>query len=336
MSGAVEQARWFSYGRQQLNRAGRDPEGVLRDVVAVPSSHPSAPLALLARCEPLTPDAFRELDALRLPAMRGSIQLLSRKTAHLAFAAIAPSAQAEADALEDYGLSREEHAELRPRLLAAAIEPRTARELRQAVCTDRPLAPVLSALTREGSLVRLGAHGLRSNEVFYVAAHIPRADPEEALGWLCGEYLRAYGPARREDFAWWAGIPADRADAALAGLATEELGDGLLLLSADMAAFTRATELRGTVDLLPKADPYVMGYAPDGRGRFADPDGVAQLYDARGDGRPTVLVDGSAAGTWGVRPDGGLEFELDLFESPTPAVRAALDGRAAAIRALLS
>lgn len=336
MTPATERARWFSYGRQRLNRAGRDPDGVLRDVVAVHSAHPTAPLSLLARCEPLTADAFRALDALRLPAMRGTIHLLPRDLAHLAFAATPPAADAEAEALEQLALSADEYARLRSGLLAAAREPRTARELREEVAADRPLAPVLATLTREGVLVRLGAHGLRSNELFYVAAHVPPADPGEALAWLAGEYLRAYGPARREDFAWWAGVPAGRAATALASVETEELGDGLLLRSADVPAFERAAALRDTVDLLPRWDAYTMGYAPDGRGRFADPDVLGHLYDAGGDGRPVVLVDGSAVGTWGVRPGGGLELELELFEPPSPSVRAVLDERAAAIRALLS
>jgi hypothetical protein len=335
VSGLAEQARWFSYGRQRLNRAGRDPEGVLRDVIGVSSAHPTAPLSLLARCEPLTPDAYRDLDAVRLPAMRGAIHLLPRETAHLAFAAVPPMANPQAEALEHYGLSPEEYAALRSRILGAAREPRTARELREAAGTERPLAAVLAALTREGVLIRLGAHGLRSNELFYVAGHVGAADRDESLAWLAGQYLRAYGPARPEDFAWWAGVPHEAAYSALERVGTEALEEGLLLRAEDVPAFERAAPLRGTVDLLPRGDVYTMGYAPNGRGRLGDPDLVAELYDEGGDGRPVVLVDGSAIGTWGVRPGDGMEFELNLKERPTPSVHRALDDRAAAIRVLL-
>lgn len=336
MSAAVEQARWFSYGRQRLNRAGRDPQAVLSDVVGVHSTQPTAPLSLLARCEPLTADAFRDLDALRLPAMRGSIHLLPRATAHLAFAAVPAPTGIDAARREQQGLTEAAYADLRTRLLDAAREPRSARELREEVAADRPLAPILAALTREGALVRLGAHGLRSNELFYVAAQLPAGDADEALAWLAGEYLRAFGPARPEDFAWWAGAPAGRAQAALASVATEALDDGWLLRAGDVAAFERAAPLRGTVDLLPRCDVYTMGYAPGGRGRFAGPDVVEDLYDEGGDARPVVLVDGNAIGIWGVRAGSDLEFELDLYEKPSPSVHRALDDRAAAIRALLS
>ena len=325
--------RWFGYGRQRLGRSGRDPDAVLRELVGVYSAHPTAPLSLLARCEPFDSDAYRALHAVRLPAMRGSIHLLPHETAHLAFRAT----RRDRAENEDYsGLTPEEYEELRTALLSAATEPMTARELRAATGAQTTLAPVLNALTREGVLVRLGAHGLRSNELFYVAGTVAEADAAEALAWLADQYLRAFGPARVADFQWWAGVTAARAHAALATVETELLDDGLLLRRADAAAFDRAAPVTGTVDLLPKWDAYTMGYPAGARGRFADPDIAEELYDPGGDSRPVVLIDGAAAGTWGVRPGGALEFELDLYGDPGPAARAALEERAAAIRALLS
>jgi hypothetical protein len=134
-----------------------------------------------------------------------------------------------------------------------------------------------------------------------------------------------------------------RATAALAGVETEELDGALLLPAADRAAFEAAEVPRGAVDLLPKWDALSMGYAPDGRDRFADPGIVDRLYEeggggTSGDARPVVLVDGAAAGTWGARAGdgGGLELELDLFEKPGRALKAALDERLAAVAALLA
>ena len=71
-----------------------------------------------------------------------------------------------------------------------------------------------------------------------------------------------------------------------------------------------------------------MGYAPDGRDRFAEPDVVKQCYDFRGDGRPVILVDGQAAGTW-------EKGEVELFDKATPKVRKAIDERLDAVRAFL-
>ena len=333
MSEPDPRLRWFSYGRQRLGRSGRDADAVLRDLVGVYSAHPTAPLSLLARCAPFDADAYRSLHAIRLPAMRGSIHLLPEECAHLAFRATRRGPAGE----EDYSeMTPEQYEDLRERLLAAATEPMTARELRAATGTRSTLAPVLNALTREGVLLRVGAHGLRSNELFYVAATVPEADADAALAWLADEYLRAYGPARADDFRWWAGVSAGRARAALDSVETEALDAELLLRRADAAAFDAAVPVTGTVDLLPKWDCYTMGYPAGGRGRFADPDIAEELYDPGGDARPVVLIDGQAAGTWGVRPGGALEFELDLYGNPGPAARAALEARATEIRALLA
>ncbi|CAA9517345.1 MAG: hypothetical protein AVDCRST_MAG69-2848, partial [uncultured Solirubrobacteraceae bacterium] len=303
------------------------------DAVAVHSTHPTAPLSLLARCEPFDADAYRALRAVRLPAMRGAIHLLPQETAHLAFRA---TQRGPGDEQDYSGLTEQEYEELREALLAAAAQPMTARELRAATGARTTLAPVLHTLTREGVLLRLGAHGLRSNELFYVAGRVDEAAADAALGWLADEYLRAFGPARVEDFQWWAGVTAARARAALATVETEAVDDGLLLRRADAAAFDRAAPVTGTVDLLPRWDCYTMAYPAGARGRFADPDIAEALYDPGGDARPVVLIDGSAAGTWGARPGGALEFELELYGDPGPAARAALEERAAAIRGLLT
>jgi hypothetical protein len=165
--------------------------------------------------------------------------------------------------------------------------------------------------------VRVAAGGLKSGALRYVAAEIDDADADEALAWLAGEYLRAFGPARAKDFQWLAGTGAKRAKAALAEHDTRELDDGLLILAKDVAAFERTTPLAGTVDLLPKWDCLQMGYPADGRARFAHPDVAGRCYDFRGDGRPVILVDGEAAGLWeGMMPE--------YFDSAGTKVRAAV------------
>jgi hypothetical protein len=181
-------------------------------------------------------------------------------------------------------------------------------------------------MTRDGELLRIGGKGLRSNELAYVANELDEADADEALAWLAGEYLRAFGPIRAKDFQWWAGVTATRARQALADHETEELESGLLIRTEDRSKFEKAKKPTG-VDLLPKWDCYTMGYAPDGRDRFAHPDVVKECYDVRGDGRPVILVDGQAAGTW----DKGIE----LFDKATPKVRKAIDERLAAVNAFL-
>jgi hypothetical protein len=324
----IERLRAFTYQCQRLGRGAADAARALEHVIAVYSSHPSAPLSLFARAGQMDAKAFHRLDALRLPAMRQSIHLLPAKTAHLAYHATpAPPADRQ-KRMRHFKLTEKRYQELRELILKAATEPLTLPELREAVGAEPDeLKGVSAQMTRDAELVRVGATGLRSNELRYRAIELEPADPDEALEWLAGEYLRAFGPARRKDFAWWAGVGAGRAKQALAAHDTEELDGGLLIRTEDRRAFEQATPPKG-VDLLPKWDSYTMGYAPDGRDRFAHPDVVKQCYDFRGDGRPVILVDGQAAGTW----DKGVE----LFEKATPKLRQAIDERLDAVNAFLA
>ena len=327
----VERLRAFTYERQRLNRAAPNGAGALRDVIGVYSAHPSAPLSLHARAKKFDGNAFRRLDAVRLPAMRQSIHLLPRKTAHLAFRAAPAPASDRAKRFRHFKLSDKRYETLRKQLLEAAKEPRTQEELREAVNAKdaKELKGVSAQMTRDGELVRVAAgKSLRSNELRYQAATIDEADADEALAWLAGEYLRAFGPIRQKDFAWWAGVGAKRAKQALEAHETEELDDGYLVLKKDRGVFEKAKPIKGVVDLLPKWDCLQMGYAPDGRDRFAHPDVLDRCYDFRGDGIPVILIDGEAAGTWA----GG---EVELFDSATKKIRDAVAKRLDEVNAFL-
>jgi Winged helix DNA-binding domain len=325
----VEQLRAFTYERPRLGRAAPNAARALKDIVAVYSSHPSAPLSLHARARTMDAKAFHRLDVLRVPAMRQSIHLLPAATAHLAYRATPAPPADRKKRMKHFKLTENRYEELREQILKAAKEPLALPELREAVgAAAEELKGVSAQMTRDAELVRVGAEGLRSNELRYVAAQLDQADEDEALAWLAGEYLRAFGPARVKDFVWWAGVTAGRAKQALAAHETEELDGGLLVLAKDRKSFEKAKPPNQAVDLLPKWDSYTMGYAPDGRDRFADPDVVKQCYDFRGDGRPVILVDGRASGTW----DKG---EVDLFEKATAKVRKAIDERVQAVNAFL-
>jgi hypothetical protein len=330
----IDAIRRFTYHRQRLGRAAPDAPTALRDVVGVYSSHPSAPLSLYARAAAFD---FKAVDGLRLPAMRGSIHLLPRDTAHLAFRGLELPPATEASRMKYFKLTPERYAELREKTLAVAAEPRTAAELRKLVGAGDEMRYVLAAMGREGLLVRVGAEGLRSNALRWARAEIPGADPDEALAWLAGEYLRAFGPARREDFAWWAGVQPKRAQAALATVDTVELDGGLLLRRADEAELDRAPKLpRDAVDLLPKWDALTMGYPRDGRGRFAHEDVLDRCYDFRGDGNPLVLRGGEAVAAWTLRFAGKrMEVELDWFERPGAKLAKAVAGKVEDVGALL-
>ena len=332
----TERARWWSYRRQRLGRAAADAGEALREVVGVYSSHPSAPLTLAARCE-LDADAFNSLDALRLPAMRGSVFLLPAETAHLAFRAVREPGSRRSYVLKYFGLSAAEYEKRKRKVVKAAVkEPLTAKELRAITGVEKE-SMLVSLMCRDGVLRRVGAEGLRSNQLRYVAADVPEADPEEALAWLAGEYLSAFGPARVEDFTWWSGAPPKAAKAALATLETVEVEDGHLLLSKDRAAYGRVKPVpKDAVDVLPKWDAYTMGYPADGRARLVDAKHQGRLYDFRGDGLGAVLVAGRAVAAWTSRFKGRrMDVSLDPFRRLAASERDAMRERFQRIGSLL-
>ena len=342
-----EKARWWSYSRQRLGQRASGTEQALRGVVAVYSSHPTAPLSLHARANGFDETGFRRLEedrvALRLPAMRGSIHLLPRENAYLAFRATRPAMSAQRWRLQYAGVSEERYDELKSGILEITREPRTSRQIGAEI--GESLRAVIQTMTIEGVLLRVGAEALRSNALRYVASDVwlegglPDADPDEALSWLAGEYLRAFGPARTEDFRWWTGVSRERASAALGSVETVEVGEGYLLPAADRDNFeTVEPPPRDSVDLLPKWDCYTMGYAPDGRRRLVHPDLQDRVYTPAGDGLGVVLLDGEAAGAWEARfPGGGgrMQVDLALFEPPGASLRRVIEDRFEAVAALL-
>jgi hypothetical protein len=331
----LESLRAWSYQRQRLAEPAASPEAALGAVVAVYATHPTAPLALWMRTRSLTPAAYRRLDrsrkALRIPGMRGTIFLVPRGSAARIFTAVRPPAARILRSLKRHGFSTGDYERFAERILAVAQEPCRAEDLQDAAgLTGQPLGTVLRCLRYEGRLLALAGDSLHMSAHRYVATSawapdgLDAGDPSGALSWLAGEYLRAYGPARVEDFAWWAGVSKRLARTAIEQHRTVDLGDGVLLPAGDEAGFGRVKQVSGRVDLLPKWDPYTMGHAPDGRQRLVAPDVQPLVYTPigpglPGDGNPVVLVDGQVVATWTYSLKEGADVQP--FDTLGPTIR---------------
>jgi hypothetical protein len=313
-----ERLRGWTWRRQRLGRDAGDAEEALRAVLAVYSSHPSGPLSLFARAREFDADAFRALDrerALRLPGR--SVFLMPKDSAHLVFRSVLPEKRRDY-VLKYFGLTEAQYEERKRKVVAAARKkPVTAKDLRSVTGVEKE-SQLISLMARDGVIRRVGADSLRSNQLRYVTARIRKADPDEALAWVAGEYLRIFGPARLEDFAWWTSASPKRARAALATVKTAEVGDGLLIRAEDAKAFEKAEPVPdGAVDVIPKWDSLTMGYEMSGRSRFVDAKQLDRAYDFRGDGLGLVLLEGRAIGAWTSRFKGKrMEVTPDWFRKP--------------------
>jgi hypothetical protein len=329
----LERLRSWSYHRQLLGRLGATPMEALRTVVAVYSTHPTAPLALLARTRDLQRSDLAALEqqkqAVRIVAMRGSAFMVPTEMAARILAATVPSAEQLGSLLRPRGLNHEMYARLTPLVLECCSRPVTPTELRACATSDEDVYMVARVLARQGRVLRVGA-SLRTDQLKYVAtaawlgAEFALPNSAAALAWLAGEYVRAFGPVRVADFAWWAGVSHRVAAAAFAGLDLAECGDGLLILREDLTAFQRCRPLSPeAVVVLPKWDSYTMGYAPDGRQRLVEDRFLGVVYTSvagspgatAGDGLALVLQGGRAIATWAHRFSGDrLTVAVSPFE----------------------
>lgn len=349
----LERLRAWSYRRQRLDRSVEDPALALREVAAVYSSHPSAPLSLLCRTRPFAAGwlagAEEGRQVLRLPGPRGSIHLMPAETAPRIFAAVRQPLEKFAGNLAYAKITPDEYARLKERMPDLLRGPLTPAEAQAAFGMGATLMTALRVMAYEGLVLRLGG-SLRTDVLRYVSTEawlgrpLEEPDPDESLCWLAMAYLRAFGPARVKDVAWWIGTSQKRAAEALKDAETVDVGGGLLLPAELADAFASVEPLDpGAVALLPKWDAYTMGYAPDGRRRFVDDAHLKLAYSTAkmgagatsGDGNPLVLRGGRAIAAWSHRFSGDrMTVTVTPFE-PDAANLIPRDGLVDEIGALL-
>jgi hypothetical protein len=162
----------------------------------------------------------------------------------------------------------------------------------------------------------------------------PVAPARAALAEVLRRYLSVYGPATREDFARWFGMPS----AAQAGRELKALGDDVVevtigshgagwMLAADVAG-AAAARPRGTVALLPGFDQYVVA-APRGASAVLADEHRGRVYRPQGWLSPVLLVDGRIEGVWrhGHKAE-LLSVTVEPFGDPGAAVRAGAQAEA--------
>lgn len=335
MSQLMQKIRHWSLYRQRLSNPAEDLGQALQDVIAVYSSHPSGPLSLKARVKTFREQDFNALEAektaLRVPAMRESAYMFPAATAFRAMRATLPPGSdpywEKRYSQKGRALTAAYYRQWRQEILNMATRPLTIKEIKSGVeIPDEQVKPLLNRLAYAGDLLRIGSTSIRSNLISYVATEawlgkpVDEMEKEEAQAWLAGEYLRAFGPARVQDFQWWAGLTLAEAETAVAAHDTIDIGDGLLLLAADQTAFTSFKVVEGgQVVILPQWDCYTMGYAPDGRDRFVSPEKQPHVYGklgaTGGNALGVVLVDGLTTASWKSRFKGKkMQIDLLLFD----------------------
>jgi hypothetical protein len=152
-------------------------------------------------------------------------------------------------------------------------------------------------------------------------------DPEDAWGEIVRRYLRAYGPATREEFARWWGMQPAPAGRVMKASGNELIdvdieGHRAYALSEEARALTRA-RLKTPVRLLPAFDVYVVGTRP--RESLVESRFENLIFRQAGWISPVVLIDGRARGVWKhERAGNGIEVTVSQFGKLSGAHRRAI------------
>ena len=158
-------------------------------------------------------------------------------------------------------------------------------------------------------------------------------DPDEALVEVARRYLRAYGPATKQDFArWFAPSFGGVATAAWSGIANELTrvsvdGTPMEMLTKEVKALTALPATR-SVQLLPGFDPYLMGHLS--RDHLFERVHRWKVSRIAGWISAVVLVDGRVEGTWThARSGSALVVTVAPFGPLPRRARRAIEARAA-------
>jgi hypothetical protein len=173
---------------------------------------------------------------------------------------------------------------------------------------------VMFLLAAEGKAVRGRPRGSWISSQYRwhpIDAWIPGGLPDlpvtDAQARLAERWLRAYGPAGRDDLRWWAKWTVREVERALAAVGAVEVEmDGApgWALPDDLEA---TPEVAPWVALLPALDPTAMGWKE--RDWYLGPHRPS-LFDRNGNVGPTVWSDGRIVGGWAQRPDGRIAFRI--------------------------
>jgi hypothetical protein len=146
-------------------------------------------------------------------------------------------------------------------------------------------------------------------------------DKEKAQAVLISKYLAAFGPVTEDDISWWTGFTKTAVRKALKGMEAEiekieiqGLDGTFVLLKPGLAGLESVCGPENHVRLLPRFDPYVVGYKHRQR-LIASEHEERVFWKRRGEIAASILADGRIVGTWAHKKKRGeLTITFSLFE----------------------
>lgn len=280
-------------------------------------------------------EALHEKTLLRSWFMRNTVHILTAKQAFIARPALRESLMQEWNrwTIKTNSKQNPESWNIHyPKVLASLEEkPLSISELlsRYTPNSEHP-RQILSRVVREMSLKGLIYNAeprgpwYHDTEQTYISTkqwmpNVTETDKPLAQRILIMDYLRAYGPATVQDYAYWTGMKVSTARAELKKIESElslvEVSGQKekLYIPLDTLLELNNIEVIPLVRLLPKFDSLLMGHKD--KSRFMDEATKKQVFLPMANVSATVLVDGRVEGVWNIKKDGDMwKLNFEFFK----------------------
>lgn len=354
--------KWHQVHAWRLSQHGLSPRGETRDAVSAVTRTggiqaqvlSAAELAVCTRVEGLSPydvkaALFQDHTLVRTWAMRATLHLLSVKDLPLYVAARDWQHTASwSNYFAEFGLSKEQQEAFLmaiPHVLEQG--PLTRLQLADAVAKHTGAACTRDLILSESWGSPLKPSAFRGDLCFGPgqgktvtfmsprewAGNWPLIEPKQALQEIARRYLRAYGPATPDDFAFWWGCGKTLAKNVFQSIG-EELEDvevegwRAFALRATLPHI-RSIEPAEQIHLLPLFDAYTIGASPRGREPLLAQAYKRQVFNLQGWTFAVVLVNGSIQGVWHSKIQRAqIVIKVNLFSSSTPSIQKGIKAEA--------
>ncbi|MFX0077316.1 MAG: winged helix DNA-binding domain-containing protein [Candidatus Hermodarchaeota archaeon] len=201
-------------------------------------------------------------------------------------------------------------------------------EIKKALISKKDIVAVISVMLDQMLLIRgRPIKSWKDRRLLYAPfeAYFPDVDvnkytQEEAFQLLVHKYIKSYGPVTIKDIAWWLGFNKTQAKKVLEYLENQieyikitNLESEYIIIKEDLAQINEiASQKKETLNLLPRLDPYLMGYKD--RERYVNLDNFEYVFDRSGNATSTILLNGKVIGVWDVEENPHPQFKLLVFE----------------------
>lgn len=142
-----------------------------------------------------------------------------------------------------------------------------------------------------------------------------------AIRILLENYLRCYGPATENDLSWWTGLTKTEIRKTLSKIEMELNNIKIFSIQGTFILFKSDIELirnlanydKPSLSLLPRLDPYPMGYKE--RERYINSKNYNEMFDRSGNATSAIFLDGEAVGVWDIEDKPEPTIKYYLFHS---------------------